>query len=110
MNTQLLNVSKEELSLKRKLVKQLEKSEEEFNSGMHKMFKSMENISSCIQQTVYGILAHFVNQQQAPYQQQCRLRFNLPSFNHQPVPQYGHPSQKNAPKLKSWERRRRESL
>ena len=94
MNTQLLNVSKEELPLKRKLVKQLEKSEEEFNSGMHKVFKSMENISSCIQQTV-GILAHFVNQHQAPYQQQCRPRFNLPSFNHQPVPQYGYPSQKN---------------
>ena len=94
MNTQLLNVSKEKLPLKRKLVKQLEKSEEEFNSGMHKVFKSMENTSSCIQQTV-GILAHFVNQQQAPYQQQCRPRFNLPNFNHQPVPQYGYPSQKN---------------
>ena len=35
MNTQLLNISKEELSLKRKLVEQLEKSEEEFNSGMN---------------------------------------------------------------------------
>ena len=31
MHTQLLNISKEELSLKRKLVEQLEKSEEEFN-------------------------------------------------------------------------------
>ena len=31
----------------------------------------MENISSCIQQTV-GILAHLANQQQTPYQQQYR--------------------------------------
>ena len=52
MDTQLLNISKEELSLKRKLLEQLEKSEEEFNLGMNKVFKSMENISSCIQQTV----------------------------------------------------------
>ena len=62
MDTQLLNISKEELSLKRKLVEQLEKSEEEFNSGMNKVFKSMENISSCIQETV-GILAHLANPQ-----------------------------------------------
>ena len=61
MDTQLLNISKEELSLKRKLVQQLEKPEEEFNSGMNKVFKSMENISFCIQQTV-GILAHLINQ------------------------------------------------
>ena len=69
MDTELLNISKEELSHKRKLVEQLEKSEEEFNSDMNKVFKSMENISSCIQQTV-GILAHLVNQQQTLYQQQ----------------------------------------
>ena len=43
-----MDISKEELSLKRKLVEQLEKSEEEFNAGMNKVFKSMENISSCI--------------------------------------------------------------
>ena len=94
MDTQLLNISKEELSLKRKLVEQLEKSEEEFNSGMNKVFKSMENISSCIQQTV-GILAHLVNQQQTPYQQQYRPPFSPPSFNQQSVPQYGHHSQRN---------------
>ena len=84
MDTQLLNISKEELSLKRKLVQQLEKPEEEFNSGMNKVFKSEENISSCIQQTV-GILAHLVNQQQAPYQQQYRPPFSPPSFNHKSV-------------------------
>ena len=50
MDTQLLNISKEELSLKRKLVEQLEKPEVEFNSGVNKVLKSMENISSCIQQ------------------------------------------------------------
>ena len=94
MDTQLLNISKEELSLKRKLVEQLEKSEEEFNSGMNKVFKSMENISSCIQQTV-GILAHLANQRQTPYQQQYRPPFSPPSFNQQSVPQYGHPSQRN---------------
>ena len=66
MDTQLLNISKEELSLEIKLVEQLEKSEEEFHSGMNKVLKSMENISSCIQRTV-GILAHLVNQQQTPY-------------------------------------------
>ena len=90
MDTQLLNISKEELSLKRKLVEQLEKSEEEFNLGMNELFKPMENISSCIQQTV-GILAHLVNQQQTPYQQQYRPPFSSPSFNHQSIPQYGHP-------------------
>ena len=94
MDTQLLNISKEELSLKRKLAEQLEKSEEEFDSGMNKVFKSMENISSCIQQTV-GILAHLVNQQQEPYQQKYRPRFSPTSFSHQSVPQYGHPSQRN---------------
>ena len=52
-DTQLLNISKEDLPLKRKLVEQLEKSEERFNSSMNKVFKSMENISSCIQQSVY---------------------------------------------------------
>ena len=76
MDTQLLNISKEELSHKRKLVEQLEKSEEESNSGMNKVFKSMENISSCIQQTV-GILSHLVNQQQTPYQQQNRSPLTL---------------------------------
>ena len=62
MDTQLLHISKEELSLKRKLVEKLEKSKEDFNSGMNKVFKSMENTGSCIQQTV-DILAHLVNQQ-----------------------------------------------
>ena len=76
MDTQLLNISKEELPHKRKLVEQLEKSEEESNSGMNKVFKSMENISSCIQQTV-GILSHLVNQQQTPYQQQNRSPLTL---------------------------------
>ena len=83
MDTQLLNISKEELSLKRKLVEQLEKSEEEFNSG-----------SSCIQQTV-GILAYLINQQQTPYQQQYQPLFSPPSFNHQSVSKYGHPSERN---------------
>ena len=93
MNTQLLNVSTEEFSLK-KLLEQLEKSEEDFTSGMNKVFKPMENIRPFIQQTV-GILAHLVNQQQTPYQQQNRLPFSPPNFNHQSVPQYGHPSQRN---------------
>ena len=58
MDTQLLNILEEELSLKRKLVEQLEleKSEEDLNSDMNNVFKSMEDICSCIQQTV-GILA-----------------------------------------------------
>ena len=94
MDTQLLNISKEELSLKRKFVEQLEKSGEDFNLGMNKVFKSMEKISSCIQQTV-SILAHLVNQQQTPYQHQCQSPFTPPSFNHQSVLQYGHPSQMN---------------
>ena len=94
MDTQLLNISKEELSLKGKLVELLEKSEEEFNSGMNKVFTSMENISSCIQKTV-GVLAHLANQQQTPYQQQYQSPFSPPSFNHQSVSQYAHPSQRN---------------
>ena len=94
MDTQLLNISKEELSHKRKLVEQLEKSEEESNSGMNKVFKSMENISSCIQQTV-GILAHIINQQQTPYQQQYRPPFIPTNFNHRSVQLNGHPSQRN---------------
>ena len=40
MDTQSLNISKEE-SLKRKLVEQLAKSREEFNSGMNKAFSSV---------------------------------------------------------------------
>ena len=40
MDTQSLNISKEE-SLKRKLVEQLAKSGEEFNSGMNKAFSSI---------------------------------------------------------------------
>ena len=94
MDTQLLNISKQELFHKRKLVEQLGKSEEEFNSGMNKLFKSMGNISSCIQQTV-GILAHLINQHQTPYEQQDWSPFSPPSFNHQSVPQYGHNSQRN---------------
>ena len=90
MDTQLLNILIEELSL----VEQVEKSEEEFNLGMNKVFNSMENISFCIQQTI-GTLAHLVNQQQTPYQQQYRPTFSPPSFNHQSVPQHGHPSQRN---------------
>ena len=70
------------------------KSEEEFNSSMNKVFNPVENISFFIEQTV-GIRAHLVNQQQAPYQQHCWLPFSPPSFNHQSVPQYGHPSQRN---------------
>ena len=65
----------------KKIVEKLEKSEEEFNSGMNKVFMPMENIISCIQQTV-GILAHLVNQQQTPYQQQYRPPFSSPNFNH----------------------------
>ena len=61
---------------------------------MNEVFKSMENISSSIQQTV-GILDHLVNQQQTPYQQQCWPPFSPLSFNHQSVMQYGHPSQTN---------------
>ena len=86
MDTQLLNISKEEVSIKRKLEEQLEKSEEEFNSGMNKAFKSKESISSCIQETV-GILAHLFTLQ-TPYQQQYQPPFSPPSFNHQSVPQY----------------------
>ena len=96
MDTQLLNILTEELHLKRKLVEQLEKSEEEFSSGMNKVFTSMENISSCIQQTV-GILVGIllVNQQQTPYQQKYWPPFSPPSFNHQSILQYGNPSQRN---------------
>ena len=56
MDTELLNISKEELPIKRKHAEQLEKSEEEFNLVVNQMFQSIENIISCIQQTV-GILA-----------------------------------------------------
>ena len=65
-------------------MEQLEKSEEEFNSGMNKLLMSTEDISSCIQQTV-GILAHLINQQQTPYQQQNLPPFSPPSFNYQSV-------------------------
>ena len=41
MDTQLLNISKEELSLKRKFVEQLEKSGEDFNLGINKVFSSI---------------------------------------------------------------------
>ena len=56
----------------------------------------MENISSCIQQTV-GILAHIINQQQptANNQQQYRPPFIPTNFNHLSVQLNGHPSQRN---------------
>ena len=41
MDTQLLNISKEELSLKRNFVEQLEKSGEDFNLGINKVFSSI---------------------------------------------------------------------
>ena len=80
-------------------MEQLEKSEDEFHSGMNKVFKSMENISSCIffscilvlLLVLVSILAQLVNQQQKTY----RPPFSSPSSNHQAVPQYGHPSQRN---------------
>ena len=54
----------------------------------------MENVSSCMQQAV-GILAHIINQQQTPYQQQYRPPFIPANFNHRSVQLNGHPSQRN---------------
>ena len=79
MDTQLLNISKEELPLKRKHIEQIEKSEEDFNSSMNKVFKSNENIRSCIQETVV-ILAHLATLQ-TPYPQQYQPPFSPSSFN-----------------------------
>ena len=61
--TQMLNIAKEELSLKRKLVEKLDKSDEEFRASMEKVNKTMENIGNAIQQSV-GILSQLVRPQQ----------------------------------------------
>ena len=60
--TQMTNLSKKELNLKRKMIEKFEKSDEEYNTSLQKVLKTMDNISSAIQQSV-GILAHLVHHQ-----------------------------------------------
>ena len=45
----MLNISREELSLKRKLIEKLDKPDDDFKESMEKINKTMENISSSIQ-------------------------------------------------------------
>ena len=52
MHVQMINISKDELSLERKLVEQLEKSHDDFNSGMKKKLTTMKSIGSAIEQIV----------------------------------------------------------
>ena len=52
MHVQMINISKDELSLERKLVEQLEKSHDDFNSGMNKNLTTMKSIGSAIEQIV----------------------------------------------------------
>ena len=60
---QLINLSKEELNLKRKMIENFEKSDIEYNTGLQKVLKTMDNIS-------VDILAHLVHHQTQFHTQQ----------------------------------------
>ena len=65
VDAQLLNVAKEELTLKRKLFESFEKDDTEFKEGMAKMSKTMESIGVSIQQG-FGLLANLLNLPKQP--------------------------------------------
>lgn len=71
--TQMLNLTKEDVSLKRKLVEKFDQADLEFNVSLNKVLKTMDNFGSAIQKSV-GIMAQLVSaktryhsQQRPPY-------------------------------------------
>ena len=63
----MLNIAKKDMVLKRKLVSQFEKSEEELNASISKISKTMESIGNVIQQCV-GIMGGLMLQHSSSYQ------------------------------------------
>ena len=62
----MLNIAKEDMLLKRKLISQFEKSDEELNASISQISKTMESISNAIQQCV-GITGGLMMQHSSPY-------------------------------------------
>ena len=58
-DTQLLHCAKEDLNLKRKIIEKIEKAEEELNSNIAKVSKTLEGIGEVMKQCV-GILSNIV--------------------------------------------------
>lgn len=57
------------------MIEKFEKSDEDYNTGLQKMLKTMDNISGAIQQSV-GILAHLVHHQTQFHNQQIPFSFH----------------------------------
>ena len=83
MDTQLLNISKEELSLKIKLVEQLEKSEEEVNSGMNCGDYSFNHQSVPQYRHPTQINVQYENQGNEKNERVCETYHDLTYFNFQ---------------------------
>ena len=55
----MLNIAKEDMLSKRKLISQSEKSDEELNASISEISKTMEPIGNAMQQCV-GIMGRFI--------------------------------------------------
>ena len=63
----MLNIAKEDILLKRKLISQFEKSVEELNTSISKISKTMKSIGNAMQQCV-GIMGGLMLQYSSPNQ------------------------------------------
>ena len=63
----MLNIAKEDMVLKRKLISQFEKSDEELNASLSKISKTIEFIGNPMQQCV-GIMGGLMMQHSSSYQ------------------------------------------
>ena len=63
---QMLNIAKEDMLLKRKLISQFEKSDEELNASISKISETMESIGNAMQQCV-RIMGGLMMQHSSPY-------------------------------------------
>ena len=63
----MLNIAKEDMLLKRKLISQFEKSDEELNASISKISKTMESIGNAMQQCI-GKMGGLMMQHSSPYQ------------------------------------------
>ena len=64
---QMINIAKEDMLSKRKLISQFEKSDEELNISISKISKTMESIGNAMQECV-GIMRGLMMQYSSPYQ------------------------------------------
>ena len=63
----MLNIAKEDMVLKRKLISQFEKSDKELNASLSKISKTIESIGNPMQQCV-GIMGGLMMQHSSSYQ------------------------------------------